>query len=108
MAKNGLLRVLGFRGNKSNYYINDRQCVQLLELKHMLRRTVYPYASGNWLADSPPDGFTESEPFLTPQPLLIEEGVTDFALGLSAQLTMLSSDLCNSHFSEISSVYAST
>lgn len=106
MAKNCLLRVVGFRGNESNYDTNGHQCMQLLELKHMLRRAVYPFASGNWLADSPPD--TESEPSLTPQPLLTEEGITDFALGLSAQLAMLSSDLCNSPFSKISSVYAIT
>lgn len=45
-------------------YISDSPCMQLLELKHMLR-AVYPDASGNWRADSSPDG---CEPSFTPQP----------------------------------------
>lgn len=56
---------------KENYDMKDHQCVQLLELKHMLR-AVYPYASGNRLADSSPNGFTENEPPLIPQLLLLQ------------------------------------
>lgn len=44
--------------------------MQLLELKHTLR-AVYPYASGNELADPSPDGFTENEP-PTPQVLPLQ------------------------------------
>lgn len=47
------------------------RCMQLLELKYMLR-AVYPYASGNQPADSSPDGFTEKEPPPIPQALPLQ------------------------------------